>query len=237
MVYITGDIHGHVEFIQALIDLQNITQNDIIVLLGDVGLNYYGNDHGDRDRKRKLDAYGIPILCIHGNHEARPESMITYREASWHGGTVYVEEEFPNLRFAKDGEVYDLEGTKAIAIGGAYSVDKWYRLQNGLHWFPDEQPSNASKARVEAKLDSIGWQVDVVLSHTCPYRYLPREALLGWVDQSLVDNSTEQWLETIEKRLDYRLWFCGHFHIEKRIDKMRFLYHSSLCLNEELRSR
>ena len=236
MVYITGDIHGQVEFVQAMIDLQKITQNDIIVLLGDVGLNYYGNKHGDRGRKRKLDAYGIPILCIHGNHEARPESLITYREECWHGGTVYVEEEFPNLLFAKDGEVYDLEGTKAIAIGGAYSVDKWYRIRNGLHWFPDEQPSDAIKTRTEAKLDCIGWRVDVVLSHTCPYRYIPRDAFLPGVDQSLVDNSTEQWLDTIEKRLEYKLWCCGHWHIVKRIEKMRFLFRRMLCLNEELRS-
>lgn len=234
MVYITGDIHGQVEGVRTMINSHNITPNDIFVLLGDVGLNYYGNKRGDRSRKRKLDAYEIPILCIHGNHEARPESLIIYREASWHGSTVYVEEEYPNLRFAKDGEVYDLEGTKAIAIGGAYSVDKWYRLQNGLHWFQDEQPSDAIKARAEVNLDRIGWQVDVVLSHTCPYQYLPREAFFPGVDQSLVDNRTEQWLDTIEKRLDYKLWFCGHFHIEKRIDKMRFLYRSTLCLNEEL---
>lgn len=236
MVYITGDIHGQVQYVQALINVEHATPDDIIVLLGDVGVNYYGG-HGDRSRKRKLNAHGIPILCIHGNHEMRPESLDTYREELWHGGTVYREDEFPNLLFAKDGEIYDLEGYKAIALGGAYSVDKWYRLQRNIPWFPDEQPSDAAKARAEANLDRVCWKVDAVFSHTCPYRYLPREALLGWVDQSLVDNSTELWLDTIEKRLDYKLWFCGHFHIGKWIWKIRFMYHSSLCLNEELRLR
>lgn len=230
MVYITGDIHGDVSRVREMVTKYTITSEDTIVLLGDVGMNYYGNKHGDRHRKKKLNSLGIKILCIHGNHEMRPESLITYREDQWHDGTVYVEEEFPNLLFAKDGELYDLEGCKAIAIGGAYSVDKWYRLQRDLHWFPDEQPSDIIKARVEKKLEELGWQIDAVLTHTCPYRHIPREAFLGSIDQSTVDNSTELWLDTIAESLDYHAWYCGHWHIEKRIDQIHFLFESVECV-------
>lgn len=230
MVFITGDIHGDVSRVREMVTKYTITSEDTIVLLGDVGMNYYGNKHGDRHRKKKLNSLGIKILCIHGNHEMRPESLITYREDQWHDGTVYVEEEFPNLLFAKDGEVYDLEGCKTIAIGGAYSVDKWYRLQRDLHWFPDEQPSDIIKARVEKKLEELGWQIDAVMTHTCPYRYIPREAFLGSIDQSTVDNSTELWLDTIAERLDYHAWYCGHWHIEKRIDQIHFLFESVECV-------
>ena len=226
MVYITGDIHGEVYRVSEMIEKYEITPNDIIVILGDVGMNYYGNKHGDRRNKKRLNNFGIPILCIHGNHEMRPETLITYREEPWMGGTVYFEEEFPNLFFAKDGEIYDLEGIKAIAIGGAYSVDKWYRLQRNIHWFPDEQPSVEIKTRVEKKLDDLGWQIDAVLTHTCPYGYIPREAFMSCVDQSTVDNSTELWLDTLEKKLNYKAWYCGHWHIEKRIDKIHFLFES-----------
>lgn len=226
MVYITGDIHGEVYRVSEMIEKYEITPNDIIVILGDVGMNYYGNKHGDRRNKKRLNNFDIPILCIHGNHEMRPETLITYREEPWMGGTVYFEEEFPNLFFAKDGEIYDLEGIKAIAIGGAYSVDKWYRLQRNIHWFPDEQPSVEIKTRVEKKLDDLGWQIDAVLTHTCPYGYIPREAFMSCVDQSTVDNSTELWLDTLEKKLNYKAWYCGHWHIEKRIDKIHFLFES-----------
>ena len=51
------------------------------------------------------------------------------KAGEWHGGLVYREEEYPNLVFAKDGEIYDIAGKKTIVIGGAYSVDKWYRRQ------------------------------------------------------------------------------------------------------------
>lgn len=225
MVYYTGDIHGEVFRVSEMIDKYGITPGDTIVLLGDVGMNYYGNKRGDCHRKKRLNKLGIKILCIHGNHEMRPETVESYLEKSWNGGTVYCEEEYPNLLFAKDGEVYDLEGTKAIAIGGAYSVDKWYRLQCDLNWFPDEQPSDEIKARVEQKLTELDWQIDTVLTHTCPLRYIPREAFLNGVDQDTVDNSTELWLDIIAEKLNYCAWFCGHWHIDKRIDRMHFLFH------------
>ena len=226
MVYITGDIHGKVYRVSEMVTKYAISPEDTIVILGDVGMNYYGNKRGDRHSKKRLNSLGIPILCIHGNHDMRPETLTTYREDQWNGGTVYVEEEFPCLFFAKDGEVYDLEGTKAIAIGGAYSVDKWYRLQCNLHWFPDEQPSDVIKERVEKKLEELNWKIHTVLTHTCPYDYIPTEAFLKGVDQSKVDSSTEHWLDTIEKKLTYQAWYCGHWHIEKQIDKLHFLFES-----------
>lgn len=223
MILVTGDIHGEVHRISNTVSRLELGSEDVIVLLGDVGMNYYGNKHGDRHRKKRLNNLGVTMLCIHGNHEMRPETIITYHETQWHGGTVFVEDEFPNLVFAKDGELYDLLGQKAFVIGGAYSVDKWYRLACDLHWFPDEQPSEATKTRVEQALDKIGWKVDLVLTHTCPARYTPQEAFIGGVDQSTVDRSTELWLNSIEERLLYDAWYCGHWHINKQIDRMHFL--------------
>ena len=52
MVYITGDIHGEVHRVLEMIDKYEITPNDILVILGDVGMNYYGNKKGDRNRKK-----------------------------------------------------------------------------------------------------------------------------------------------------------------------------------------
>lgn len=224
MVYITGDIHGDVKYIREAIAQYSITGNDIIVILGDVGMNYYGR-HGDRQRKKKLNKLGVPILCIHGNHEMRPFTIPSYYETIWQGGVVYEESDFPFLHFAKDGEIYNLAGIRCIAIGGAYSVDKWLRLQFDMGWFPDEQPSDQIKEDVEEKLAEVDWNVDVVFSHTCPLRYEPVEVFLPQVDQATVDKSTEQWLDKIEAKLQYNRWFCGHWHVNKHIDRIHFLYH------------
>ena len=218
MIYITGDIHGEVSRVADAVERFQITSEDMIVILGDVGMNYYGNNRGDRHRKKKLNKLGVPVFCIHGNHEMRPSTIDSYHEVQWKDGTVYIEDEYPNLLFAKDGEVYDLDGHKTLVIGGAYSVDKWYRLRMDMNWFPDEQPSDEIKTLVEQKLEDLNWKIDVILSHTCPERYVPVEAFLSGIDQSTVDNSTEEWLSRIEEKLDYKAWYCGHWHINKRID-------------------
>lgn len=223
-VYITGDVHGDFSELQQWCYAMRPKKKDIIVILGDVALNYFG-DWRDRNRKEPVNAFGPEIFCIHGNHEMRPEDAGCYELIDWHGGKVWRQPEFPNLIFAKDGEIYELGGKKVIVLGGAYSVDKAYRLAHDYQWFPNEQPSAEIKKFAEDQLDRAGWKVDVVFSHTCPYKYRPVEAMLPNLDQKTVDTTTEEWLDQIEERLEYRKWYCGHWHINKRIDKMEFLFH------------
>ena len=56
------------------------------------------------------------------------------------------------MLFARDGDIFIMDGTKHLVIGGAYSVDKYYRLENNLLWFADEQPSAEIKAYVEEQI-------------------------------------------------------------------------------------
>lgn len=222
VIYYTGDIHGQKYEIARFCKRFNLTREDTVVILGDVGANYCG-DERDKELKQALNSLKPTILCIHGNHEMRPEKISSYNEKKWNGGTVWFEEDYPTLLFAKDGEIYTMEGIRHIAIGGAYSVDKFFRLARGYGWWEDEQPSEEIKAYVEQQLKDN--QVDVVLSHTCPFRYEPTEVFLPGIDQSTVDTSVEEWLGRIEESIDYTAWFCGHWHINKRIDKMHFLFH------------
>ena len=141
---------------------------------------------------------------------------------------MYVEPQFPNLLFAKDGEIYNINGNRCIVIGGAYSVDKPYRLVMGWHWRPNEQPSPKIKARVEKRLEADGWKIDAVLSHTCPLKYEPTEVFIEGIDQSHVDKDTEVLLDSIEDRLDYGAWYCG-YPPQNKIRIAKALYHVNLC--------
>ena len=229
MVFITGDIHGDPTPVHELFDKCQPTEGDIIVLLGDVGVNYTG---GVRDRlmKQELSRMKPTFFCIHGNHENRPQNIDSYKEKEWHGGRVLYEEDYPNILFPIDGDIFDLEGKQCIVIGGAYGVDKFYRLRMGYNWWPDEQPSEKIKEYVEQQIKTH--PIDVVFSHTCPFKYIPRECFLSCIDQSTVDNTTEQWLDMIEEKLDYKAWYLGHWHINKRIDKLHFLMHDVEMLIE-----
>jgi len=223
MIYLTGDTHGTFKRIRDFCAKMQTTPEDVLIILGDAGVNFSG---GLRDvyKKELLASLPVTLLCIHGNHEQRPGTLPCYSLCPWRDGQVYVEEAFPNLLFAKDGEVYDLDGRQAIAIGGAYSVDKIRRLMWGDPWYPDEQPSPTIRAEVEAKLDALNWKVDLVLSHTCPLKHEPVDTFLPGIDQRSVDKSTEEWLDKIENRLDYSHWYCGHYHIAREWGKLTFLF-------------
>ena len=225
MTYITGDIHGSPVKIQHFCRRMNLTAEDTIIILGDVGVNYFGDRRDDRVKER-LAALAPTIFCIHGNHERRPATVAGYELREWNGGAAWVQDKYPNLHFAKDGEVYNIDGIRYLVIGGAYSVDKYYRLANGWNWWPDEQPSPEMKKGIEKVLDYHGWKVDAVLSHTVPLKYEPVEVFMSCIDQSKVDKSTETWLDSIEDRLTYRHWYAGHYHTEKSIDKLTILFES-----------
>lgn len=221
MTYITGDIHGVPWRIHKFAKKFNLTTDDTIVMLGDVGANYFG-DERDAQMKNALSKHPVTILCVHGNHEMRPWEAGEYHLKEWKGGLVYVDDHHPNLLFAKDGEIYNIDGYRCMPIGGAYSIDAYYRIRMGSGWWASEQPSAEIKAFVEKQLAET--EIDVIFSHTCPSKYEPIETYLPYVNQKDVDKSTEHWLDTIEDRYTYSAWFCGHWHIDKRIDKLHFLF-------------
>lgn len=223
---ITGDKHSHFADVFTYMASVNDPSSITIIILGDAGINFYGFPKDDK-LKTSLSKIGCTFFCIHGNHEMRPETLPMYTEKKWNEGIVYVEKEYPNILFAKDGEIYNIDNKKTLVIGGAYSVDRDERIRANPHspfWWPDEQPSEETKKRVEEKLESVGWNVDVVLSHTVPLKYEPTEAFLEGIDQSRADKSTEEWLQTIEDKLTYKKWYAGHYHVEKCIDKLEIMY-------------
>ena len=226
MVYITGDAHGNFGDIEKFCRKAKTKKSDVIVILGDAGINYHGEDFpydgGDKMLKGKLGELPVTLFCVHGNHEMRPYLIPSYKEIPWYSGGVYIgvvykEFAYPNLIFAKCGEVYNLGGYRCIVIGGAFSVVS-------LKKFRDEQPTDEIKSRVEKSLERHDWNIDIVFSHTCPYSHIPRERFLPGIKQWTVDNGTEKWLDGIERKLAYTRWYCGHFHTDKADGKIRFVF-------------
>ena len=214
MTYITGDTHREFWRVEEFCGDNYTTIDDILVILGDAGINH-NSKREDYELKQELARLPVTLLCVHGNHEMRPESLSEYVKDQRFGATVYIEDEFPNILFAIDGEVYNLGGLNCMPIGGAFSV--------AGSSFGDSQPSEEIKSRVEEALDQRGWEIDVVFSHTCPWKFMPWEQLLDHIKQEEVDSSTEKWLDIIEDRLSYTEWYCGHFHIDEWADKLKFV--------------
>ncbi len=236
MTYITGDTHGNFSHFFQFAARMQPRPGDVMIILGDAALNYFG-DERDRQKKYFVNQFPFDTFCVHGNHEMRPSDVPGIKTKEYHGGTVWYEEDFPKICYAKDGEVYHFDRYSCLVIGGAYSVDKYIRLARGYKWFDNEQPSPEIRQYVEQQLDAIGRKVDIILSHTCPFKYEPIETFISGIDQTSVDSSTEEWLDTIEESVDYKKWYCGHFHTSKKTHRLQFMFNdidvlSLSCANQ-----
>lgn len=217
-----GDCHGNFIWLDKL---EYAPEDTAIILLGDVGLNFYLNKI-DEKLKKAVNSKGFRLYCLRGNHEARPTDIqdmefIYDKEVSMY---VYMEPQFPNIRYLYDGGIYQFGEYRCLCIGGAYSVDKWYRLARGnfteetnipkkTGWFSNEQLT-------QTEMDTIAFnikneKVDFVFTHTCPLSFEPIDLFLGFVDQSTVDNTMEHWLENIKDTFDWNIWCFGHFHADR----------------------
>lgn len=58
MIYITGDTHGDFSRIETFCRKMKTTTEDVLIILGDAGINYYGRD---RDRLQKEEISRLPV--------------------------------------------------------------------------------------------------------------------------------------------------------------------------------
>ena len=209
-IYCMGDLHGNMLPIQKLDNQVHLDKTDIVILLGDVGLNYYLNKN-DTKTKKNLAQYPCKFYCLRGNHEQRPSLISGMYLVTQAGGYMYKEDAFPNIYYFMDiPEEYHIGGYSILTLPGAYSVDKDYRLENGWNWFPQEQMSETEWYNFALQWDLPNY--DIVLSHTCPFCWEPTDLFLNFIDQSKVDNTMEKWFQELEYRFSYKLWLWGHFH-------------------------
>jgi 3-oxoacid CoA-transferase subunit A len=224
----SGDTHGY-----TATRIANIkrNRNDLppedtaIVFLGDVGLNYYLNKK-DKRAKELVNSYGYLVYCVRGNHEARPfavTGMQLYNDPEVNG-FVYREPEYPNIRYLIDTFDYTIGGQRTLIIGGAYSVDKYYRLEQGWNWFEDEQLTPEEKSVIADKLTYNHY--DLILAHTCPYSWRPTDLFLAGLDQSKVDSTMELWLEELKDKFKDSIYLFGHYHDDRLVREKVEMYYT-----------
>lgn len=224
MVYITGDTHGNFKHIEDFCKQHSTTKDDVLIILGDAGLNYFG-DMRDTCLKKYVSTLPITLFCIRGNHEMRPDTIKGIKYVERFDDIAMIESEYPNIIYACDGVSYTFNNKKYFVVGGAYSVDKYYRLANDMHWFEDEQLSEEEMQIIKNRLEMYPKDyIHGFLTHTCPDRYKPVEWFLSSINQNTVDSSMEKFLDKIYETINHNIWYCGHFHGIKTIDKMVFMY-------------
>ena len=230
---ITGDTHGGMSTITRVGNIHRNMEDCVpeytgVIILGDAGLNFYLNGT-DKKYKKQLNDMGYYIYCVRGNHEERPENIpgMVLVEDENVKNLVWFQEEFPNIRYFVDGNEYNIGGHSALVIGGAYSIDKWYRLARAGYAPEEAETANPKKCGwfkdellTQEEMEAIGKKVlnkryDFVLSHTCPMSWEPVDLFLRGIDQSQVDKSMEVWMDALKNCIDWRVWLFGHFHADR----------------------
>ena len=230
--FITGDCHRDFSRFNLTKDGTNFKTDDTaaVIILGDAGINYKLDHHDDELKNSIIKKYKCYFYCVRGNHEARPQDVMDMKLIYDQnvGGDVYVQEEWPTIRYFKDWGIYTIGTYKIAVIGGAYSVDKWHRLVSAgmdireeptypsaikAGWFPNEQLS--TKEMRQAKIELQNQHYNFIFTHTCPLSVEPSDLFLGGIDQSTVDKSTEVFLEELTNYLTYDVWCFGHYHQDR----------------------
>jgi hypothetical protein len=238
---ITGDTHGRTNSRLHEIDTSKyIPEETAIIILGDAGINFYLNKT-DRKNKEFINKSGFHVYAVRGNHEQRPQNILGM-ERDWDmlvSGPVHYEPDFPRIRYFVDGGEYIINGYSVLTIGGAYSVDKWYRLSRAGYcseeaetadpkkcgWFKEEMLTEKEMQDIENKCK--GKSYDFVLAHTCPLRWEPTDLFLSGIDQSKVDKSMEKWLDDFIDKINWKIFLFGHYHqdrLERPKVEMYFKY-------------
>ena len=240
-----GDCHGTFSWMNFLFDNYK-PEETAIIILGDAGFNFYLNSTDDK-LKAEVNAYGYRFYCVRGNHEARPRDInsMRFKYDPEIDGMIWMEEKYPNIRYFQDYQIYTINGYTCGVIGGAYSVDKWYRLARfGISnktdwgynnpkktgWFPNEQLTE--KEMQECFSLFKDWEFDFIFSHTCPYSWRPVDMFLSGIDQSSVDSSMELWMDKLKDTLKWKYWLFGHYHAD-RVERphVEMLYHDTESLD------
>lgn len=221
MIYVTGDTHGliHADKLYRF----DFTYGDTVIIAGDFGGVWYNNfrDNVTLDWYERL---GVNVLFVDGNHENH-EALDNLPVVDWNGGKVHKVRE--NIIHLMRGQVYTIEGNKIFTFGGADSIDKLNRTV-GISWWEREMPSYDEYVKGLINLDKNNWDVDYVITHSCPVQVMSK--LLD----EFYTTQLERYLGDIDKELKFKKWYFGHFHVDKDLGKHRALFQDVLELGGQL---
>ena len=237
MVYVTGDCHADFDkfSVKNFPEQKNMTRDDFVIVCGDFGL--WHDDPKERERLRWLAHRKFTILFVDGNHENFDRLYGDEFEAvDFHGGKAHRIRD--NIYHLMRGHVFNLEGKKFFAFGGASSHDiqdgilnpgdfvdmddfrdtyrrwqkhgKMFRVK-GFSWWEQEMPNDEELERGRQSLKAVNNEVDFVISHCAPQEV---QAIMGFTD---CDKLTRYFNELLWDGLKFTKWFFAHYHVSQQI--------------------
>lgn len=211
---LAGDIHGDLGAGRQLLARAKREDCTLVFFLGDFG--YWEHRPSGVEFLDKLNVAArsnvMPIFFLDGNHDKTSLLVEKYAHtAADNDGFMQVRS---SVMYAPRGHRWEWEDISFIALGGAYSVDKEWRLvqearrgESETLWFPEEEMTDDDMARI---LEVDDYPVNVMLAHDKPLWSRP-----AWnrknIDECLPN---QRRLQSAVNALHPMLFVHGHLHYE-----------------------
>ncbi len=226
-VFCVGDTHGNGGWLATYVyPLADSLHADAILQVGDFG--YWEHTREGvffLDRVGRLsDTYELPMYWLHGNHDKHSLIEPMYGRHRTADGFVILRE---RVYYIPQGHRWTWAGVTFRAFGGAYSIDKGWRLEQETKrtekmnrfrsasepvesaaetlWFPEEQMTDEEMSALLAEYDG---PVDVCASHDFPAAANPGPHFKTLPE--CVDNQRR--LQRALEAHKPKLWLHGHLH-------------------------
>lgn len=250
-IFVTGDIHGNPTRFNTGIfyeqkEFSGNKEDDFVIILGDFGLIWnYTETKNEKYWLDWLENKPFTTVFVDGNHDNHPR-INTYPEKEWHGGKVH--EIRPHVLHLIRGEIFEIEGEKFFAFGGARSHDihdgildvndkDWkqkakalnnagkymYRVK-GLSWWEEELPLEKEMQKGLINLQQHNNTVDFILSHSPSTSELYLMGGKGLYEPDILTN----YLEEVKATTEYKKHLFGHMHVNQAINDR------DICLYEQI---
>ncbi len=216
MIFITGDTHGDIDYKKLLVlKEKDLSYDDYLIICGDAGIcwspqsfQYFLNLYND---------IGCTIIFIDDKHE-NFEMLNMCPLVEYHGAVMHQIDKhiFHVLR----GEIMEIDKNTFLCLGGAISIDKMERTPY-VSWWPEEEITFHDIDNALSNLEKTNNKVDYVIAH-CADTHTVIKAF-GYRRDICTDQLT-----FIDKVVDYKHWFFGHYHFDRKIDNKK------TCLYQEI---
>lgn len=218
MIYITGDTHGDIDFDKLLaLKEKKLSFDDYLIICGDAGICW--SEDRFQYHLNLYNSIGCTVIFVDGNHEnfemINRMHLVEYKGALMHQIDKHI---FHVLR----GEIMILDNKTFLCVGGAVSIDKYLRTPY-ISWWPEEEITIHDVDNALNNLEKYGNKVDYVITHCCD-----TPTVLN-AFHFRRDICTDQ-LNFIDKVVEYKHWFFGHYHFDRKINEKKTCLYNSIVM-------
>lgn len=218
MIFITGDVHGEYDlrkFGKEEFPFQSeLTKKDYMIICGDFGF-LWDESKTEKYWLRWLDSKPWTTLWIDGNHE-NYNLLKRYKIEDWNGGQI--QKITDSIYHLCRGSLFTIEDKKIFAFGGAESHDKEFRIPGRTVW-REEMPSLKEMTHGAEVLNDNDWKTDIVITHSLPSFILEKLEMTDIYRK----NELTDYFEKVNRKLDFDLWFSGHYHLNQQCTRRHFM--------------